>query len=245
MNKKTFLKAVVVLAFLIAMLGKGDQVIAQDFSNPVITTNCCLDFKKLVDSVMKYAPFVFEGRMIKRYNDNCYLFEIEKVYRGKKQLQAGTIEIIGKDYLYWMEYDIGERIDGRFYRRENIDTIVNNTWYIIFAKETDAQGAFDANNSTKLEFFYIDASSASAFREITPTRCCKGQMIFDPTYYSYSNAERTLDFKTQKEVRDFLRIYKLFPKDISKKADILKILTYKEKAIRDAEEVTKRAEEDK
>ena len=218
---KDFGKAVVIFVFLAIVLGKESQISAQDFSNPVITTDCCPDLKKIVDSVIKHAPFVFEGRMIKKTSGKrnmYYLFEIEKVYRGKKQLQAGTVEIIEK----WSIFAEEDKIDV-------VDSVYGNPWCIVFAKETDIPGAFDANNSIKLELFYTGKntfSTSSLFREITPKRCCNGKVVTDPAYYSSKCL--SLNFKTQKEVRDFLRTYKLCPKDISKKADILKTQTYKE-----------------
>ena len=231
MSKKRIYIVAIFAILLTAMFGIETQLVAQErqrlggggpsFENPVITTDCCPWHRQILDSVMNNTPFVFEGRMIKSefYGrlDDSYLFEIEKVYRGGERLQAGTVEIVDRLVAFMPRLN--------FYRG----------WYIIFAKEIETQGAFDANNSVKLELFYIDdTESASYWGEER-----------DDTYKGlYSR------FRTKEEVRNLLATYGLTPTDVPK-ADTLKILSYreikeaKEKDIRDAEAKLRGDEENK
>ena len=239
MNKKNFFKQVVFLTFLI-VIGKETQLAAQvggyphipNFSNHVITTDCCPDYKRKLDSIMIHAPFVFEGRMIKRVYGNfydSYLFEIEKVYKGGERLQSGTVEIVAK-------------IDPR----EPPLAGFAYGWHIILAKETDVPGTFDANNSIKLELFHNDEFyTTSYFVEISDNKRYQREIgVENEPYYT---SKLSLNYKTKEEVRDFLASYGLSPTDIPK-ADTVKTLSEKdkkiakEKAIRAAEEKLKKAE---
>ena len=212
--------------FLAIVLGKGTDVIAQerqqedelshvDFSNPVMTTDCCQLMKQRMDSIINNAPYVFEGRMIKKENGSCddyYLFEVEKVYRGGERLQAGTVEVIAR-----CPREPGDPPTAGFLPR----------WCILFAKEIEGgRGAFDANNSIKLELFYInDKYHTSGFGE-TAERVYddRGEFVrYKKTYYGSFAAL----FRTKEEVRDFIGTYGLFPMDIQK-ADKLKTFTWRE-----------------
>jgi len=195
------------LVFLAAMLGGRMELVAQnrisivydnysyapdeerarkpDFSNPVMTTDCCPKVKNKVDSIMNNAPFVFEGRMIKwDTGSTSYLFEIEKVYRGGKQLQVGTVEVIAK------------------LKRETFRSF-SYGWHIIFAKEINDTGSFDANNSIKLELYNNDVYDPSCFG-------------VQGNYYRGFG----LNFESKESMRDFLASYNLLPADIPK-ADII------------------------
>ena len=220
----------VFIIFLTALCGTHMQVAAQvdgipyipDFSNPVIHTDCCPEFKEAVDNIMNNAPFVFEGRMIKIKTGaeyRSYLFEIEKVYRGGERLQAGTIELVGT---------------------LPTDVSFGEGWYLIFAKESARPSSFEANNPLKLEifyhhkFYYHYTNTNSYFTEID----------------DYYTSGMFLRYHTKEEVRDFLATYNLFPTDIPK-ADTLKTLSEKDKelarkkAFKDAEEMQRRAESNK
>ena len=205
---------VVFLNFLTAICGIHTQVIAQvskkkiperpDFTNQAITTDCCPMRKGIVDSVINNAPFVFEGRMIK-YDPSSlsHLFEIEKVYRGGERLQAGTVEVVVK-----MSHPIEPLT--RFF----------NGWHIIFAKEINDLGSFEANNAIKLELYNDYAEDPSLLQEWAG-------------YYS-----GLLDFQTKEGARDFLfTYYNLSPTDIPK-ADTLMTLSGS-----DIREAKKKAEE--
>jgi hypothetical protein len=190
-----------------------------DFSNPVLTTDCCPKQKQRIDDVINTAPFVFEGRMIKEMSGGTYawyyLFEIEKVYRGGERLQAGTVEIIVKLPMIIAE-DKHWPVD--FY----------HGWHILFAKEIEGTGAFDANNSIKLELLDDKYYTASRFR---PSRG-KGVSLY------YTGFD--MNFREQEDVRDFIATYGLTPTDVPKVVDTLKTSSHreikeaKEKAIRDA-----------
>ena len=235
-NKKTLFKAQknrvrkYFLLFSIVftvMLGKETQVAAQelqqvddlshvDFSNSMITTDCCPVVKQRIDSAINNAPIVFEGRMIKMIygTANCYyLFEVEKVYRGGERLQAGTVEVIVKN-PQWQS------------SAADVPMVFSPRWHIIFAKEVEGEGAFDANNPIKLELVNDKIYTASCFGECA-------ERIYDnrgeqigyktPYYVGY----RRLSYRTKQEVRDFISTYGLLPTDVPK-ADTLKILTTRE-----------------
>ena len=211
--------------FLALLLGKEMQLVAQDllypprkpdFSNPIITSNCCPKYKNTVDNIINNAPFVLEGHIIKEtygIDYNYYLFEIEKVYRGCERLQSGTIEILTR------HPDTPE---------EPPAVTFLHRWHVIFAKEIEGGGAFDANNSIKLELFYNDRFyNPSFFGEI--------EYEGKPIYHGLE-----LVFKTKNDVYDFLTTYKLSSTDVSK-ADTLKTLSkreiekLKEKEVREKE----------
>ena len=213
MNKITQFTAA--LLFLIILFGKINPLAAQaDFSNWIITTDCCPKEKNRIDSIINNAPFVFEGRMIKwspgLYYDS-YLFEIEKIYRGGEQLQAGTVEIISKlpnepsdpspaNFGYSRYIIFAKEINSITVRSyERIDEYGRIGNINIF--NIDTLGVFDANNSIKLEVFYNDYFSiTSCIRELD----------------DYYRSEFALNFKTRKELLDFLSRYGLSPTDIPK-----------------------------
>ena len=222
--RKYFLLFSIVFTIL---LGNETQVVAQelqqaddlshvDFSNSIITTDCCPVVKQRIDSAMNNAPFVFEGRMIKKENgsmNDYFLFEVEKVYRGGERLQAGTVEVIVK-YPQWQS------------SAADVPMVFSPRWHIIFAKEVEGGGAFDANNPIKLELVNDKVYNASCFWECA-------EQIYDnrgeqigyrtPYYAGY----RHLSYRTKQEVRDFISAYGLLPTDVPK-ADTLKILTTRE-----------------
>jgi hypothetical protein len=238
MKKLTpFLSFCIFLAIFLSsnnsLFGQEPQPIAPplspDFSNRVITTDCCPKYKKTLDSIMNNAPFVLEGRVIKQiYGNlyNSYLFEIEKVYRGGERLQAGTVELVAKIPRNSME--------------EPPLPVFSPRWYTLFAKEIDESGVFDANNSIKLEIFNNDEfGNISVFGEALENIYSKGEVL-ERRLSHYAGL--ALSFKTKTEVRDFLANYGLYPQDVSK-TDTLKVLTIKdiekikEKALQEAEKV--------
>ena len=219
-------KILVCFILLLALMGKENKVAAQtdeewfewQFTNPVATTDCCPRQKKIIDSIMNYSPFVFEGRMIRdggyKQGYFYYLFEIEKVYRGGEQLKEGTVEIVS-----------------RMPRSSNDPPSVGfgHALYFIFAKEINVSGMFEANNSVKLEVFYNTDNYGSKhvtsrfYETVSP----------NPLYYGSSLG---LNFKTKENLRDFFATYGLIPADVSK-ADTLMIFTKQEaEDIRKAEE---------
>jgi hypothetical protein len=219
---------VLLLIFFSALLGNGVQVVAQepwkpDFSNPVMTTDCCPVLKQKIDSAIYNAPIVFEGRMIKSVcgiANDYYLFEIEKVYRGGERLQAGTVEVIVK-----YPESVGSMYDhpAGFAPRD----------YILFAKEIEGGGTFDANNSIKLELVNDKAFTASCFSpaEVDGSICYHiGDYVF---------------FRTKQEVLDFMGSYGLSSARNMPKADTLKTLSRREieEAKKEIEEARKEAEE--
>ena len=259
------------LIFLFLIFGKETQLKAQggrpinghrstDFSNQVITTDCCPEARKILDSIMTNAPFVVEGRVLRWLPGlfyTSYLFEIEKVYKGGDRLQAGTIEIVQKK-LYGPP----------------LISLVENRWYILFAKEIDTShihfeydhpmkdeytkimknevAKIDANNGIKLDFFYkgwgLEHSHASYFTEgIQPIINDRGELVgHGDSFYGFNFIH--LNFKTKEELHDFLATYNLFPEDMPK-ADTLKTMSReeveeaRERAVKEAENVLKRAED--
>ena len=228
-NKKTLFKAqknrvsknlMIFLVLLSILLGNETQVVAQlqvDFSNPRITTDCCPEFKQKLDSMINNAPFVFEGQMIKRFmggNYVAYLFEIEKVYRGGKRLQAGTVEVIVKN-PQWIS------------NVSDYSVQFAEATYIVFAKEIESVGAFDANNSIKLELLDDKGYKASCFggRSAFPM----GVMPIEDSAHLRVSFYRgfELNFKTKQEVLDFMGTFGLSSANVSK-ADTLKILSRRE-----------------
>ena len=200
-TRSKFFRVVVFVLFFAAMLGKETKVVAQDY--PSYSE---IDFPRRIitvptDSSIKNAPFVFEGRMIKsvdRFHYRSYLFEIEKVYRGGERLQAGTVEFIENlPEFRTPEYNLVHFLSG---------------WHLIFAKEAEDTGTFDANNSIKFEIFYRSEYKSTSY--------------FDKVYSHgsyYLGFGGGLCFKTQEDIRSFLaNDYGLFPKDMPK-ADTLKI----------------------
>jgi hypothetical protein len=242
-----------VLVFLFIFGSKETKLAAQerrnvhgelvDFSNRAITTDCCLWNKRRIDSIMNNAPIIFEGRMIKGEGGlfyNSYLFEIGKVYRGGERLKSGSIEIISSysDGISPIALTPASFTSG---------------WHIIFAKEInsitvhtcdrsgsnvnvfniDTLGVFDANNSIKLELFYVEQSystggqhaiPSSYFAEIPEVTLSNETLIIGGISH-YSGF--SLNFITQKAVRDFLAIYGLSPISVPK-ADTVKSLCFRE-----------------
>jgi len=228
MNKITQLIAVAIV--FTAIYGTVKQAVAQqpgiknpgarsDFSNQILTNPL---YKEKLDSIINNAPYVFEGRLIKKStNTRSYLsclFEINKVYKGEEVLQAGRIVkmfIKGvpngvQDYPYFF-----------------------GNWHIIFAKNMDtssylkakrSDGFFEfikdneANSLVELELFCFDELAISFIGETGYVRL-GGHPEFelipepDPPYY-YSGL---LTFKTKEEVWNFLSNYKLFSENINLK----------------------------
>jgi len=210
--------------FLSIVLGRGTQVMSQerqqvddlshvDFSNRVLTTDCCPIAKQRLDSIMNNAPIVFEGRVVNRSGYSC-LFEIEKVYRGGERLQAGTVEVIVSSLI----------------------VSLSSGWHIIFAKaiEGGESSAFDANNSVKLELFHLDDSFdcegcvplVSYFAEVAERMYDnRGEVAgYRTPYYSSTLGFRS---RTKQEVLNFIGGYGLRPTDVPK-ADTLKTLSWGE-----------------
>ena len=216
---------VMFLAFVLGLETKGvaqpkpikDRRSDIEFSNREMTTDCCPRYKDLVDSIVNNAPFVLEGRIIKKAFGTLYrsyLFEIKKAYRGGERLQAGTIELITK-----MPIDAED------------PPLVSlaNSWHILFAKEIDMQGSFDANNTLKLEFFYNDEyKNTSFFEERTATPWIRAEGIAENE--SYISSALYLNFRTKEATRDFLATYNLFPTDFPQ-VDTLKTLSDRDKEI--------------
>ena len=213
---KIFTKLSICFLLLCLILGKETKLLAQwgdpntpDYSNPIITTDCCPIAKQRLDSIVTNAPFVFEGRVIGMVYGSLYdsyLFEIEKVYKGGERLQAGTVELIVKGPG-----------GSKFSFDEPPRAVFGYGWYIIFAKETEYPSSFEANNSVKLEIFYHDKfHTTSYFKEMRAQWC-------EPHFTS----GLSLRFKTKEEVRDFIGSYGLFPTDIPK-ADTVKRLSKRE-----------------
>ena len=95
----------------------------------------------------------------------------------------------------------------------------SHRWHLLFAKEIDGYGAFDANNPIKLELFDIfgyseNGYSIPGFAEVSG----------DISYYSGFGS---LNFKTKEEMLNFLSTYGLSPTN-APKADTLKVLTKRE-----------------
>ena len=65
-------KILVCFIFLLALMCKENKTIAQTdeerfewkFENRIITTDNFPKEKKVIDSIMNYAPYIFEGRVI-------------------------------------------------------------------------------------------------------------------------------------------------------------------------------------
>lgn len=215
MNKITKLIAFAIV--FSAMYGAMKQTVAQqprirsDFSNQILTKPL---YKEKLDSIINNAPYVFEGRLIKRAsNTRAYLsclFEINKVYKGEEELQAGRIVkmfIKGvpngvQDYPYFF-----------------------GNWHIIFAKKMDTTSYLkakhndgfvefiddsEANSLVELELFCFDELAISFIGE-TGYIILEGYPEPNPLYY-YSGL---LTFKTKKDVWLFLSNYKLFSEDIN------------------------------
>jgi hypothetical protein len=258
---KNISKAVVVLVFFAAMLGKGTQLVAQDsisswkkyfykgvydgnpqiipayyeweklnyrpntiaqghvmpgYLTPVDLSNQILNdakYKQRLDGVINNAPFVFEGRMIGRsfgHLDDSYLFEIEKVYRGGERLQAGTVEIV---VIMPIEVLMNRSLMGFSY-----------DWHIIFAKEVVGygEGAFDANNTIKLELCNDNSDNPSCFQPEKNIISSNNRDTYELSHYNGFY----LNYRTAEEVRDFLaNYYNLLPTDMPK-ADTVKNRTY-------------------
>ena len=218
----------VVLVFLSIFGGKETKLAAQrhipNVPNSVLTTDCCPQQKRKVDSIINNAPFVFEGRMIKSMNGLSqlyYLFEVERVYRGGERLQAGTVEIVSR----WVEETWTPPVS------------LANRRYIIFAKEIESGGAFDANNAIKLDLFYSEylehTSRDNRFFTSMFVEYSKGEVASRELSHYYTGFsslfidEYALRFETKKELLDFLATYGLSPTDMPK-ADTLKNLSYRE-----------------
>ena len=196
------------------------------FLNRIITTDNFPKEKKVIDSIMNHAPYIFEGRMIGggigyRYKQDslneysCYLFEIEKVYRGGERLKEGTVEIVTRKFRDW-----GDPPNVGF----------ANTSYFIFAQEVNVAGLFEANNDIKLTLFYATIQVGGGART---TSCFQEMATPFPVHYASNFG---LSFKTKEDVRDFLATYSLLPID-RPKADALKTHTKQEvKNIRKANE---------
>ena len=210
MKRTSFFTAVLLFLFIFGSI--ETKLAAQrprhipDFSNPVLNTNCCPIEKRRIDSIMNNAPIVFEGRMIRSTGGvfaNYYLFEVEKVYRGGERLQAGTVEIVSKIP------DDGSAAS------------FGGGWHIIFAKEIEGTGAYDANNSVKLEVFYCDYFGVTShFAEVS------GWLIPREAPY-YSGFGMSINFNVKEELLNFIGSYGLSPTDIPK-ANRLKTLTRRE-----------------
>ena len=236
-------KHFVLLLILVAVfLGWGMQGIAQpvepDYSKKVLNSEHWT--KQKLENMLNTAPFVFEGRVIgyvpASHTRLSYLFEIEKVYRGEERLQAGTVEII-----------IGRA------RGEELEIMDENNplmhlsagWHLVFAQEIDISGSFEANNPIKLELCFENFEVPSCFSEEKEIKYIShGVDPMETGLFFYRGPY--IDFRTKEEVREFISVYNLYPTDMHR-ADTLKTLTWKdiektkEKAIRDAEEMLKRA----
>jgi len=217
-----------VLMFLAIFGSNGTKLVAQRYipnvPNAVLTTDCCPRQKQKVDSIINNAPFVFEGRVIKIMNGRFqlyYLFEIEKVYRGGERLQAGTVEIVSRGVEETWTPPVS----------------LANRRYIIFAKEIESGGAFDANNPIKLDLFYSEYSEQTSrdynFFNSMFVEYSNGEAVsreFSHYYTGFSSLfidEYALRFGTKKALLDFFATYGLFPTDMPK-ADTLKNLSYRE-----------------
>lgn len=231
-NMHNIYKLLLFFALITVFTGKENLLFAQirpNFSNPIISTDNYPRHKQKLDSIMNNAPFVFEGRMIKGgvtygYKDkdgyfySCYLFEIEKVYRGGERLHGGTVEVVSRIPNYMGEPSFVGFSDA--------------VWYILFAKEVNTAGIFDANNDIKLEIYYNDTyyndshhGDISYFSELFKHEYDDRGNMISQKVTSYGGL--SLKFNTQKELRVFLETYSLYPTDIPK-ADIIKKSTYKE-----------------
>ena len=257
---KSISRVVVVLAFLTAMLGVEMQLVAQvyshfgdppptkvNFSNPIMTTDCCPEYKGKIEEIINNAPFVFEGRFVKEglsskrsmhlekgdstnpayslYNGHVlyrsYLFEIEKVYRGGERLKAGTIEVIVTR--------------SRFY-----DPItLYQGWYLLFAKEIDILGAFDVNNTVKLELYSDKYLLSSLFGDVYDIKIANQEVV--AREFSHYMGFSSLNFRTKEDIRNFLVPYGLISTDMPK-ADTLKTLSREE--IEEAKEEARRRQEE-
>ena len=275
---KKFYQFTVLFIFLSIMFGRETQLTAQvgrmingprpaDFSNTVLTHDCCPEVRKKLDSIINNAPFVFEGRVIGGEiggPHGSYLFEIEKVYRGGERLQAGTVEIIQRFVSYNSPF-----------------IALYNSWYILFAKEIDSSDIhfpydfdkkdefiklmkdnfikFDANNAIKLDLFHKEEYSisgrgiriASYFTEDKDIIIDdKGELVGRKEESYYRSGFGNLNFKSKEEVRDFLAGYGLFPQEMPK-ADTLKTMSRREsekarkKAIQETEERLRKEEDRK
>jgi len=111
----------------------------------------------------------------------------------------------------------------------------------------------DANNGVTFDFFYKQdfgnfGRSSSHFYEGRKIIVDNRGEIVENTEPCYSFACAGLNFKTKEEVRDFLATYNLFPEDMPK-ADTLKTMSReeveeaRERAVKEAENVLKRAED--
>ena len=229
---KNSYKILLCFIFLVALMCKENKMVAQPideedkFKNRIITTDNFPKEKKVIDSIMNHAPYIFEGRMIGggigyRYKQDslneysCYLFEIEKVYRGGERLKEGTVEIVTRKFRDW-----GDPPNVGF----------ANTSYFIFAQEVNVAGLFEANNDIKLALFYATIQVSGRERI---TSCFQEMATPYPIHYASNFG---LSFKTKEDVRDFLATYSLLPID-RPKADTLMTFT-KQRAddIRKAEE---------
>lgn len=215
---KKISKLIITLFFLFILLSKEEVLMGQIpvgrtgpyFINPLLTTDCCPKIKATLDSIINNAPYIFEGKMVRggaQYGDlnngkpyKSYLFEIEKVYRSENVLKSGTVEYIARMPV------------------NSIDPLPvgypQDRWIVLFAKEADVPGAFDANNAIKIELFYNNEMYRPSYFQ---------ENIKDISYYS----GLSLEFRTKEELRAFLATYDLYPTDMPK-ADTVKKFTRKE-----------------
>jgi hypothetical protein len=184
---------ILILLLLVSFLFTGNLFAQPNFDNPILKMPSSNPYRAVLDSILNQAPYVFEGRVVRGASGNfdevgfgtySFLFEVEKVYRGGEHVKAGTVEIV---------------------TRRNFDPSVRfyeGQWYLLFCKESDVEGVFDANNELTFELFY-NVFSGNESRHSSYFGGGREGDIYRFTHF--------LDFQTKEKLMTFLENYRLYP----------------------------------
>jgi len=184
----------------------------------IIIIACCLggvaQNATKYDKVIKNAPFIFEGKVLKyevlegekNITYVSYVVQIEKIFRGKGQIKNGTIELVAEAPENWhIVDDGGEKVllisDNNLGIHEQGTKNMNSghKWKMEFNKGTE--GIFFCASLNSYPSLEVSTNNSMAIRSY----CSDGECyinIYNRGSHKLKGLGKT--FKTKQEIYEFL-----------------------------------------